>query len=294
MDILIWGAGANGKALKKICDKQGWKVSAFIDNDKSKLGELEGVSIISPDNLYSWPIEDVQIWIAAADNEVYDQAKKITGNVLAWKFVQLIITSQRRPLFPEVQLNKQNIQNCSLVKDREDFLKEFSKDASDWKMAEVGVAFGDFSEQILKICSPKKLYLVDLWEGERFGKGLKEVQSKFKEQIITGGVEICEGYSLQKLEEFEDGELDWVYIDTGHTYEMTKKELKLCRRKVRPDGYICGHDYAKYNVYSRCDYGVYDAVNEFAVNEGYEFIYLTMEPHGLQSFALRKIKGDSL
>lgn len=30
MDILIWGAGANGKELKKICDKQGWKVRAFI------------------------------------------------------------------------------------------------------------------------------------------------------------------------------------------------------------------------------------------------------------------------
>ena len=175
---------------------------------------------------------------------------------------------------------------------REAFLREFALESSKWEMAEIGVAFGDFSESILKICSPQKLYFIDLWEGERFGGGLECVKKKFESEIDKGIVEIHKGYSVQKLEEFSDNSLDWIYIDTVHDYMTTKMELELSLKKVKIGGYICGHDYAKYNVHSRNYYGVYDAVNEFAVKEGLEFIYLTMEADGLQSFGLRKILGD--
>ena len=157
-------------------------------------------------------------------------------------------------------------------------------------MAEIGVAFGDFSEEILTICAPQKLYLIDCWDSERFGAGASLVREKFHQEIAEGIVEIWQGYSTEKMAEFDDGELDWAYIDTVHDYEITKQELELCAAKVKDGGYICGHDYAKFNVYSRIDYGVYDAVNEFAVNNEWEFVYLTMEKHGLQSFCLRKIR----
>lgn len=290
MEILIWGTGQKGKEAKRICDKNNWIVKAFIDNDKLKLGSLEGTPVISPENILHVYSGDTQVWIASGDDEVYEQAKKIVSNVIRWEFVQLLVRAYReKPAYPEIQLKEQNIQNCRLVANREAFLKQFVMESSYWKMAEIGVAFGDFSEQILKICSPKKLYLVDLWEGERYSAGMSCVQEKFRHAIETGIVEIRCGYSTQILDVFDDYELDWVYIDTAHDYAMTKKELELCHRKIKTGGYICGHDYAKYNVYSRCDYGVYDAVNEFAVNEGYEFLYLTMEIHGLQSFCLRKI-----
>lgn len=81
---------------------------------------------------------------------------------------------------------------------------------------------------------------------------------------------------------------DVAYIDTVHDYETTWQELMLCKDKVKNDGYIAGHDYVKYNHQSRLDYGVYDAVNRFAVECGYEFIYITMEKEGLHSFCLRK------
>lgn len=291
MEILIWGTEAKGKETKRICDKNGWKIRAFVDNDKSKCipRGYEGLPVISPDNIHLDPAEDVQIWIATGADEVYEQAKRITNNVLEWKFVQSIIWSYKeRPPYPEIQLNDWNIQNCRLVKDRDMMLMRLAAESKEWKMAEIGVAFGDFSEQILKVCSPKKLYLIDCWDSERFGAGAACVRDKFKHEIDTGIVEIMQGYSTQKLEEFADGELDWAYIDTVHNYETTKKELELCERKVKTGGYICGHDYAKFNVHSRYDYGVYDAVNEFAVNYGYEFIYLTMENHGLQSFCLKK------
>ncbi|MDE7432753.1 MAG: class I SAM-dependent methyltransferase [Lachnospiraceae bacterium] len=290
MEILIWGTGKRGKETKRICDKNNWSVKAFIDNDRSRVGNLEGTPVIAPDDISHVFSSDMQIWIATGASEVYGQAKKIASNVIGWEFVQLLIRAYReKPAYPEVQLKEQNIQNCKLVMDRKAFLNQFVMESSKWTMAEVGVAFGDFSEQILKICSPQKLYLVDLWEDERYGSGASSIQDKFKHEIEAGIIEVRQGYSTQKLDEFEDYELDWVYIDTAHDYTITKKELELCQSKIKHGGYICGHDYAKYNVYSRCDYGVYDAVNEFAVNEGYEFLYLTMETHGLQSFCLRKI-----
>lgn len=293
MEILIWGTGKRGKQTKRICDKNNWNVKAFVDNDRSKSGVLAGVPVIVPDDIPNLYSEDTQVWIATGAGEVYEQAKRIVPNVLGWEFVQLLLQAGRQnPSYPEIQLKEQNIRNCKLVKDRNAFLKQFLGESSNWVMAEVGVAFGKFSEQILRICSPKKLHLVDLWEDERFAAGAVCVQDKFKHEIESEIVEIHCGYSEQELDEFDDYELDWVYIDTVHDYTTTKRELELCRRKVKPGGYICGHDYAKFNVYSRCDYGVYDAVNEFAVNEGYEFLYLTMEYHGLQSFCLRKMSEE--
>lgn len=82
---------------------------------------------------------------------------------------------------------------------------------------------------------------------------------------------------------------NWIYIDTVHdNYEITKRELELSDKIVAPKGYICGHDYAKYDVGARQDYCIYDAVNEFAVNYGYEFLWLTLQEHGLNSFCLRR------
>lgn len=290
MEIVIWGTAAKGKAVKEMCISNGWKVKAFADNDETRQGNLDGIPVLSPDDLAFGSDEDIQIWIATGAEEVYAQAKEITSNVLEWKYIQTILRSKTvRPPFPEIQLAEENLQNCELLNIRTTMLQRFASESRNWKMAEIGVAFGDFSEKILNICAPQKLYLIDCWDDERFGTGAACVKDKFRQKIAEGVVEIKQGYSTEKLAELSNGELDWAYIDTVHDYKTTKKELELCAEKVKDGGYICGHDYAKYNVYSRRDYGVYDAVNEFAVNNGWEFIYLTMEKHGLQSFCLKRI-----
>lgn len=294
MEILIWGTGARGRSAKQICDKLGWATRAFIDNDKSRWGNIEGIPVISPQAVILQTGEDVQIWIATCAEEVYAQAKKISENVLAWECVELILRANlERPPYPEIPLDTRNIQNCKLVKDRASMLEKLATKMPTWKIAEIGVDLGRFSEQILKAFSPEKLYLIDCWDSERFEEGASIVREKFRREIEADCVKIMQGYSTDKLQEFADGELDLAYIDTVHDYETTRRELELCERKVKAGGYICGHDYAKYNVYSRLDYGVYDAVNEFAVHRGYEFIYLTMEKHGLQSFCLRKLQERS-
>jgi len=128
-----------------------------------------------------------------------------------------------------------------LLLNRQDLLSHLPKGGI---VAEVGVDEGVFTEQILTICKPAKLHLIDVWGSERYHSGkASEVKRKFREQIRDGSVEINQGYSTEVLAEFEDGYFDWVYIDSAHTYSTTANELKLARRKVKPRGMIAGHDY---------------------------------------------------
>ena len=71
------------------------------------------------------------------------------------------------------------------------------------------------------MCNPRKLYLIDLW-GSGYEEKYLKVKEKFVNESESGTVEILRGLSTERLKEFDDGELDWVYIDTVHDYETTK------------------------------------------------------------------------
>ncbi len=86
-----------------------------------------------------------------------------------------------------------------------------------------------------------------------------------------------------------DSYFDWVYLDTDHSYSVTKQELDILKFKVKPGGIIAGHDYISYDFIGHTRYGVIEAVNEFCVNEQWEIIYLTAETNQYRSFAIRKI-----
>lgn len=59
------------------------------------------------------------------------------------------------------KLAKKHIENARLLENRIGLLSTLNKGGV---VAEVGVASGDFSEQILNICQPKTLHLIDYWE----------------------------------------------------------------------------------------------------------------------------------
>lgn len=186
-----------------------------------------------------------------------------------------------------ISLAEKHIANLKIVLNREDFLKQFPKGGI---VAEVGVASGDFSQQILEITKPDQLYLIDAWATTRFGDGeLNTVEQKFQSQIDAGQVIIQRGFSNEQLQTFPDQHFDWIYIDTSHDYETTKVELEISRHKVKPGGIISGHDYTINNVRMTLKYGVIEAVNEFCLEHDWEMILLTHEPRRYLSFALRQL-----
>ena len=181
-------------------------------------------------------------------------------------------------------------QNTTLLSSRYELLRRLPKGG---QVAEIGVAEGDFSRQILSICQPDTLHLIDPWAwhfDDRYSpKAHKLVTQKFAREIAEGRVVVHRGTSSNILPDLPAGSLDWVYIDGGHDYESVKTDLDLCARVVRADGLITGDDYVRWAAPTE-RYGVVEAVNAFAVATGSEFIFLTnqLDKHDNYAIRLRK------
>lgn len=289
MKTIIWGAGKGSQRALEVCQALNWRITAVIDSDPRKTGRKIGEHIIQLPCILKDIDRETYIITASANPDMLESAQKYTDLIIDWNTLSILYRGAAQyPDYKTEKLEDKHIKNCRLLSDREILLEKLSGHYNKkFSFAEIGVAFGDFSRKVLDICSPSKLYLIDAWEGERYEKGLETVKTNLKDEIADGVVEIIRGYSSAALEELQDSSIDIVYIDTDHTYETTWEELLICARKVRADGFICGHDYTKYNPYSRMDYGVYDAVNRFCAEYNYEIYYLTMEVDGCHSYALK-------
>jgi predicted O-methyltransferase YrrM len=186
----------------------------------------------------------------------------------------------------KTQLGLEHTQKCTLLPDRLHLLDRMPKNAS---VAEIGVAFGDYSKEIIRRCMPKKLILIDSWGSDRYREGLKSIETEFDSLIKNNTVEVLMGQSTQVLADLEPGTFDWAYIDTNHTYDTTLAELELCERIVGKNGRISGHDFCTGNVVGAVPYGVVEAATRFCKENGWQFEYLTVESHGHFSFCLKKL-----
>ena len=127
-------------------------------------------------------------------------------------------------------------------------------------VAEIGVWRGRFTEILLEMLAPRKLYLIDPWrptDGGGYGdvaltadkdaaemdKVLAFVENRFAAQIASGQVEIRRGFSGEVLPTFPDDSLDMIYIDGDHRFDGVMADLHLAYRKVRPGGFIVLDDY---------------------------------------------------
>lgn len=160
-------------------------------------------------------------------------------------------------------------------------------------VAEIGVHSGNFASVILRRSRPKALHLIDCWTyqpPERFSDAvvpyncvagheanLDRVMRRFAAEIAAGTVVIHRGLSEKVLPQFPDHSLDWAYVDANHFYEPVKRDLELCRVKVKPNGIICGHDYICTGAPNPRNYGVREAVAEFCARYDWRLICLVAD-----------------
>jgi hypothetical protein len=187
---------------------------------------------------------------------------------------------------PQVQLREEHTRNCVVLPDRKALLARLPAGGV---AAEVGVAFGDYTDAILRINRPKLLHLIDPWSTERYREGLAAIRARHGDSIAAGGVCIHEGLSTDVLATFPEGYFDWVYIDTDHSYETTLAELRIAAPRIRAGGFIAGHDYCTGNVVAPWPYGVVEACHAFCVEAGWRFRFLALEARGRNSFALARL-----
>ena len=58
-----------------------------------------------------------------------------------------------------------------------------------------------------------------------------------------GTIEIIAEDSLKAVGRCQDGQFDFVFIDSSHLYELTKAEIRVWIHKLKLTGRLAGHDY---------------------------------------------------
>jgi len=177
---------------------------------------------------------------------------------------------------------------------RDEMIRAIAKPG--FKIAEIGVFLGQFA-QTLATTLPEELVLIDPWTGKvqsgnQDGNNVvvADLDGAFPLLQKHFGrwpwVRIERGYSEQVLKKYPDHYFDLIYVDGDHSLEGCTKDLDLALKKVKPGGWICGHDYdmnelkAK-NVYC---FGVHEAVENFLQRTGLRIAALGLD--GCVSFAI--------
>ena len=168
------------------------------------------------------------------------------------------------------------------------------------KGLELGVYKGALTQTIASRATNMKLYGVDAWtsyEGyvDYPGNHLETVgyPQAVERASRYPNVELIKGWSKDVAPTFEDGSLDFIYIDANHTYPCIKEDLGLWVSKVREGGIIMGHDYFETKNSSRLrdlNFGVVQAVNEWVEDHKIKHLFRSNDRYPSWWF----VQGDTL
>lgn len=121
---------------------------------------------------------------------------------------------------------------------------------------EVGAFNGRNAEAILQFCPNVRLDVVDVWSSNHYRKvgadrlerfyGWAEMESECRNRLrqFQDRCEIHKEQSTDAAKKYKDASLDFVFIDAEHTYEALSKDIRAWLPKIKPGGWIGGHDYA--------------------------------------------------
>jgi predicted O-methyltransferase YrrM len=95
-----------------------------------------------------------------------------------------------------------------------------------------------------------KLFCVDPWQAYQSGH-IEHADQATVNQFYAQAVQRLQPYncaiirksSLEAVKKFEDGLLDFVFVDGDHSYEATMEDIIHWSRKLRKGGIMSGHDY---------------------------------------------------
>lgn len=163
--------------------------------------------------------------------------------------------------------------------------------------AEIGVFAGDTSRELLKGDPSLQLLMVDSWEGD--GQAYSgdsgdwhatlpqaaqdEFLSKARKRVAfaNGRASIVRKRSQEALADVPDASLDFVFIDADHSYHGCRNDIEGWARKLKPGGWLGGHDYQNTDFEK---FGVTRAVDEYVsrhaleLETGRNFCWFTQLP----------------
>ena len=142
---------------------------------------------------------------------------------------------------------------------------------------EVGVHRAQNASVILQQRPDLQMHLVDMWStNDRYIKSGDAIAKRSQSQrnndyqsakqtiaFAQDRVMLHRGQSAAEAGEFSDRSLDFVFIDADHSYEGCKTDIVAWLTKVKPGGWIGGHDYG-HRLERSGKWGVKRAVDEAA------------------------------
>lgn len=145
---------------------------------------------------------------------------------------------------------------------------------------EVGVAAGEYSDVLARANPQMKLYGVDPHESYPTYKDYVK-ESTFNNMLDSAhhrldrfpNYEFIRKYSLDAAKDFEDGSLDFVYIDANHAEPYVSQDINAWAEKVRAGGIVSGHDYARIRGNDNEDsknWAVIPAIHKYCDEHGYQ------------------------
>lgn len=126
--------------------------------------------------------------------------------------------------------------------------------------AEVGVFDGRLSEYLLRKRADLRLFMIDRWSkvppdhsyarseaqmAELKGYEWAVIEEHARRAVAPYGDRAVpmKSESHEAAREFAIGSLDFVFIDADHCYEAVAADIDAWLAKVKPGGYLCGHDW---------------------------------------------------
>jgi hypothetical protein len=130
-----------------------------------------------------------------------------------------------------IEIYNNGILKNSFGNPRTCFLEQFQQGGN---CLELGVAKGEHALEMFNVLEPKSLFLVD--KKENNSKHL----TYLKEQ---DNVFFYKKWSLEAVNEFDDGYFDLIYIDADHNFDSVVNDINSWLPKVKKGGVISGHDF---------------------------------------------------
>lgn len=125
---------------------------------------------------------------------------------------------------------------------------------------EVGVWKGKMSRQLLTLRPRLTLFMVDLWRAGSPGESWYDSGSQMAREAqgvvdsihrgvcsmaaqYPGRAHVVRDGSTVAADRFDEASLDLVFIDADHSQLAVQADIQAWRGKVRPGGWIGGHDF---------------------------------------------------
>ena len=113
----------------------------------------------------------------------------------------------------------------------------------------------EFTPISKKISNPFKWIYFNIFKNEPNSKCVELLLNKFKNSVV-----IYKGYSKEILPKLSLEQIDFVFLDGGHSYGTVKEDLDILRERLKKKSIIVCDDY------DIAHYGVKRAVDEIKEN----------------------------